>query len=107
MLRNTTRYALVCATLAAWSCSSGSGPGTASQDAAAEIVGYPPSGDDGSEGCVLDGYPCGDGGPCCSGVCSDGVCGAEGTCTPVGGPCESAGTCCSRVCTDAGCVDGG
>jgi len=63
------------------------------------------SGDDGSEGCVLDGYACGDAGECCSGACSEGICGLGGTCLPPGAACMMPDECCTRLCVEGGCAD--
>jgi len=65
--------------------------------------GRPAGGDDGSLGCVLDGYPCADGSPCCAGVCTAGFCGEGGTCLPKGTACSTANDCCSRACTASHC----
>jgi hypothetical protein len=51
-------------------------------DAAVLHDGYPNVGDDGAEGCVLDGYPCPDAGSCCSGMCIGTICTERFDATP-------------------------
>ena len=96
--------ALVCAALATWSCDDARSPPPAGVDAAVLDDRRPASGDDGAEGCVLDGYACGDAGECCSGVCSDGLCGLGGTCVLAGGACATPDECCTRQCTSSVCT---
>lgn len=99
-----TCSALFAVAIAVASCSRAASTADAGADAADEVVGYPPTGDDGSEGCVPDGYPCGDAGACCSAACTGGVCGTGAACSIGGAPCTNADECCSRVCTAGECV---
>lgn len=98
------RSALACAALATWSCDDARSTVPAGVDAAVLDDGRPASGDDGAEGCVLDGYACGDAGECCSGACTGGLCGLGGACVLVGGSCTTPDECCSRVCAGSLCA---
>jgi hypothetical protein len=51
-------------------------------DAAVLDDGYPNVGDDGAEGCVLDGYRCPAAGTCCSGACIGAICSERFDATP-------------------------
>jgi hypothetical protein len=74
MRHRHTRGALLAAAIVL-SCACGSSTtSTTTPDAAVLDDGYPNVGDDGAEGCVLDGYPCRDAGGCCSGVCIGTIC---------------------------------
>ncbi|HEY1695561.1 MAG TPA: hypothetical protein VGG39_25510 [Polyangiaceae bacterium] len=105
MKRGGSGGIVACVAIAVWSCSSGSSAPAGTSDAAVIDEGYLPTGDDGSEGCVLDGSPCPDAGACCAGVCSAGVCGATDACAPAGAACSTPDTCCSRACTASACAD--
>jgi hypothetical protein len=91
------------AALALASCSSTGSSSDAGEEPVIIDDGRPASGDDGSLGCVLDGYPCADASPCCAGVCTAGFCGEGGTCLPKGTPCSSANVCCSHACAASQC----
>ncbi|HEY5242677.1 MAG TPA: hypothetical protein VIJ22_14455 [Polyangiaceae bacterium] len=90
--------------LAVASCTDAASTSDGGGDAAVIDEGRLPSGDDGAEGCVLDGYACGDAGQCCSGACVAGLCGEGGTCLPAGSGCTTSDACCSRECTAAQCA---
>jgi len=98
------RSALVGAMLVVASCDDEPTPSTGGGDAAVIDEGRLPSGDDGSEGCVLDGYACGDAGECCSGACSEGLCGTGEACLEAGATCTTRDQCCTRTCTSSICT---
>jgi hypothetical protein len=74
MRHRHTRGALLAAAIVVTGADGCSSSSTITPDAAVLDDGYPSMGDDGAEGCVLDGYPCPDAGSCCSGVCIGATC---------------------------------
>lgn len=98
------RGALVGAMLVVASCDDAPSTSSGGGDAAVIDEGRLPSGDDGAEGCVLDGYPCGDTGECCSGACSEGLCGTGESCLDAGATCTTQDQCCTRQCTSSVCT---
>jgi hypothetical protein len=106
MSRRRARGVLVLAAAAVASCDAGAPQHAPGVDAEVLSDGRPAAGDDGGEGCVLDGYACVDASDCCSAVCSCGHCGSAAACAIDTALCSSDDDCCSRFCDGGVCVGG-